>query len=349
VAVWQPYYKNVLDKGFIGLVDFMGDDQTVVDAARMSYGRGTRRVNEDRNLIRYLIRNRHWTPIEMVEIMWHVKAPIFVFRQWHRHRTASINEYSARYSVLSDDIYLPDASVMKPQSSLNKQGRDGDLSQSNIEACLLQLDHAYKEATQAYKYILGATPHPSMALIQRRNIVEDFAIDIIRKLEDTDPNWSPEKVTEEMISDKMKEVAESNGLFFTDEAFQEDGHGLARELARIVMPLGTYSEMYWKSDLRNTFNFLGLRADPHAQYEIGTYAETMLDMLEPVAPVCVAAFIDYQLKGRSISRMELDVVRKLYHTLDERDGKLAAQIEAAMIETGAGKREIREFIATLEG
>src|ERR1700733_7651029 len=149
VEVWQPQYRNILDHGFIGLIDFMGNDATVVNAARTSYGTGTRRVSEDRNLIRYLIRNRHWSPIEMVEILWHVKAPIIVFRQWHRHRMASLNEYSARYSVLSDEIYVPDVDVMKPQSTTNKKGGAGEPSERDIQACLLQIEHAYKEAIQS--------------------------------------------------------------------------------------------------------------------------------------------------------------------------------------------------------
>ena len=347
-TVWQPHYQQVLDKGFIGLVDFMGDDQTVVDAARMSYGKGTRRVQEDRGLIRYLIRNRHWTPIEMVEIMWHVKAPIFVFRQWHRHRMASINEYSARYSVLADDAYMPDQAHLMPQSGTNKQGRDGTMSDDNAYACQLQIDHSYKESIQAYKYLLGETATPNQTLLRRKELVEDIAMAHIKRLQETDPDWKPELVTEEMIDQKLKEVAVANGLVFTDEEFYgDDGSGLTRELARIVMPLGTYSEMYWKSDLRNTMNFLGLRCDPHAQYEIRAYADAMLEMMEPIAPHCVAAFMDYQLQGRSMSRMELDVVRNFYRLLTDENPMIGRTIEAVMKEAGAGAREIREFIDTL--
>lgn len=347
-TVWQPAYQKVLDKGFLGLVDFMGDDHTIVDAARMSYGKGTRRVQEDRGLIRYLIRNRHWTPIEMVEIMWHVKAPIFVFRQWHRHRMASINEYSARYSVLSDAAYMPDAANLLPQSNTNKQGRAGTMSEDNAYACQLQIDHSYKEAIQAYKYLLGETSTPNQTLLRRRELVEDIAMAHIKRLNETDPEWDPELVTDEMIDQKMKEIAVANGLVFTDEEFYGDeGSGLTRELARIVMPLGTYSEMYWKSDLRNTMNFLGLRCDPHAQYEIRAYADAMLEMMKPIAPVAVAAFIDYQLQGRSMSRMELDVVRNFYRLLEDENPMISQIIESTMKEAGAGVREIREFIDVL--
>ncbi len=346
--IWKPQYREILDKGFLGLIDFMGDDDAVTRAARVSYGTGTRRVSEDRNLIRYLIRNRHWSPIEMVEIMWHVKAPIFVFRQWHRHRAASLNEYSARYSVLSDDIYVPDESAMKPQSSANKQGRGGEMNDENIAACLLQIEHAYKESAQAYRYLLGETKTPSTSLLKRKELVEDFALQQIRRLQDTKHEWAPANVTDEMINAKIEEIAVAHGLTFTDDEFHNEG--LSREIARIVMPLGTYSEMYWKSDLRNTFNFISLRSDPHAQEEIRVYSNAMLGMIEPIAPVCVAAFIDYQLKGKSLSRMEVDIIQNLYKMLltTNQDFEIDLTIESTMKEAGAGKREIREFIDTLK-
>jgi thymidylate synthase (FAD) len=115
----------VLDHGFVRVVDYMGDDSSVVQAARVSYGRGTRRVTEDRSLIHYLMRHRHTTPFEMAEIKLHVKLPIFVARQWIRHRTASVNEYSARYSVLDKEFYVPRREHLAAQSSVNRQGRGG--------------------------------------------------------------------------------------------------------------------------------------------------------------------------------------------------------------------------------
>src|SRR5271154_6907180 len=113
----------VLDHGFVRVIDYMGDDGAIVQAARVSYGRGTRRVSEDRGLIQYLMRHRHTTPFEMCEIKYHVKLPIFVARQWIRHRTANVNEYSARYSILDNEFYLPDAAHLAVQSSTNRQGR----------------------------------------------------------------------------------------------------------------------------------------------------------------------------------------------------------------------------------
>ncbi|MBV8418442.1 MAG: FAD-dependent thymidylate synthase, partial [Hyphomicrobiales bacterium] len=113
----------VLDHGFIRVIDYMGDDAAVVQAARVSYGRGTRRVSEDQGLINYLMRHRHTTPFEMCEIKYHVKLPIFVARQWIRHRTANVNEYSARYSVLDNEFYVPAPENLAAQATTNRQGR----------------------------------------------------------------------------------------------------------------------------------------------------------------------------------------------------------------------------------
>ena len=118
----------LLDHGFVRVIDYMGDDSAVVQAARVSYGRGTRRVQDDRGLIRYLVRHQHTTPLEMCEIKLHVKLPIFVSRQWIRHRTANVNEYSARYSILDREFYVPQADVIASQSQGNRQGRGDTLS-----------------------------------------------------------------------------------------------------------------------------------------------------------------------------------------------------------------------------
>jgi thymidylate synthase (FAD) len=128
----------VLDHGFVRVVDYMGDDGAVVQAARVSYGRGTRAANEDRGLIRYLMRHRHSTPFEMCEIKYHVKLPIFVARQWIRHRTANVNEYSARYSVMDREFYIPESSQLAAQSASNRQGR-GDVLEGEEAAEVLRL------------------------------------------------------------------------------------------------------------------------------------------------------------------------------------------------------------------
>ena len=134
--LFQPI--PVLDHGFVRVVDYMGDDGAVVQAARVSYGRGTKAANEDRGLIRYLMRHRHSTPFEMCEIKYHVKLPIFVARQWIRHRTANVNEYSARYSVMDREFYIPEPSQLAAQSASNRQGR-GDVLEGEEAAEVLRL------------------------------------------------------------------------------------------------------------------------------------------------------------------------------------------------------------------
>ncbi len=139
----------VLDHGFVRVIDYMGDDEAVVQAARVSYGRGTRRVSEDSGLIRYLMRHRHSTPFEMCEIKYHVKLPIFVARQWIRHRTANVNEYSARYSILDREFYLPAAENLAAQSSSNRQGRGDILEGEEAQAVL---DILRDDATRTYDH-----------------------------------------------------------------------------------------------------------------------------------------------------------------------------------------------------
>lgn len=137
----------LLDHGFVRVIDYMGDDNAIVQAARVSYGKGTKKINEDRGLINYLLRHRHTTPFEMCEIKFHIKAPIFVARQWLRHRTANVNEYSARYSIVHDEFYLPQASVLAQQSASNRQGRDKVLDPAEAKKIL---DMLKQDATQTY-------------------------------------------------------------------------------------------------------------------------------------------------------------------------------------------------------
>jgi thymidylate synthase (FAD) len=146
-VLYQPL--PVLDHGFVRVVDYMGDDGAIVQAARVSYGRGTRRVSEDRGLIAYLMRHRHTTPFEMCEIKYHVKLPIFVARQWIRHRTANVNEYSARYSILDREFYLPAPEHLAAQSSANRQGRGELLQGAEAERVMTLLR---EDAGQAYDH-----------------------------------------------------------------------------------------------------------------------------------------------------------------------------------------------------
>ena len=245
----------VLDHGFVRVVDYMGDDAAVVQAARVSYGRGTRRVSEDQGLINYLMRHRHTTPFEMCEIKYHVKLPIFVARQWIRHRTANVNEYSARYSVLDNEFYVPAPEHLAAQAATNRQGRGEVLEGPAAQRVLDLLREDAERAYAGYAELLN----------------EDAS----------------------------------------GAALDPDRPGLARELARISLTLGFYTQWYWKIDLHNLLHFLSLRADPHAQYEIRAYAEAMLDTVKRWVPMTYAAFLEYRMNARTISATGLAVIRRL--------------------------------------
>ncbi|MCQ8239686.1 FAD-dependent thymidylate synthase [Rhizosaccharibacter radicis] len=241
----------VLDHGFVRVVDYMGDDNAVVQAARVSYGRGTRKVSEDAGLIRYLMRHRHSTPFEMCEIKYHVKLPIFVARQWIRHRMASINEYSARYSILDREFYIPEPGQLAAQSTSNRQGRGAVLQGDDAEAVLRLLREDAARCHDHYALMLGE---------------------------------------------------EGGGA--------DGGYGLARELARMNLTLNTYTQWYWKADLHNLLNFLALRLDSHAQYEIRVYAEAMLRTVRAWVPTACAAFEEYRLGAFTFSASMLAVLRR---------------------------------------
>lgn len=148
----------VLDHGFVRLIDYMGDDAAIVQAARVSYGSGTKGVRDDRALIRYLLAHSHTTPFEMAEIKLHVKMPIFVARQWIRHRTASVNEYSARYSILEDESYTPDGDAVAAQSASNRQGRGEALQGEQARAASETMTRSARRAYEDYRYLLNEGP-----------------------------------------------------------------------------------------------------------------------------------------------------------------------------------------------
>ena len=251
--LYKPY--PILDHGFVRVVDYMGDDSAIVQAARVSYCRGTRQVSEDRGLIRYLMRHRHTTPFEMCEIKYHIKLPIFVARQWIRHRTANVNEYSARYSIMDKEFYIPRPEHLASQSSDNRQGRGSVLSGLEAERVFEILK---SDASRAYDHY------------------------------------------EEMLNEGKD-----------GDSLEESNNGLARELARMNLTLNYYTQWYWKTDLHNLFNFLSLRVDSHAQYEIRVYADAMLDTLRRWVPIATEAFSDYRLGGVSLSSAGLEVVKKM--------------------------------------
>jgi thymidylate synthase (FAD) len=239
---------KVHDHGLVALLDIMPRfapvgktaDFAIVQAARVSYGHGTKQVSEDRGLIRYLARHRHTTPFEMVEFKFHHVMPIFVARQWIRHRTANVNEYSARYSVVKDRFYRPSLESLRQQSTINRQGGTEQVDSLT--------------ADEFYKYL---------------DAVEAHYGDYQRMLD----------------------------------------KGVARELARIGLPLNVYTEWYWKIDLHNLLHFLSLRMDPHAQQEIRDYANAMFALIRPIVPIAAEAFLDYNLHSFRLSRLEIEALR----------------------------------------
>jgi thymidylate synthase (FAD) len=278
-VLYQPL--PVLDRGFVRVIDYMGDDGAIVQAARVSYGRGTRKVSDDRGLINYLMRMRHTSPFEMCELKLHVKLPIFVARQWIRHRTANVNEYSARYSVLDDEFYVPAPEHVASQASSNRQGRDQVLDPARAEV-----------------------------------------------------------VREAVRANAERAYAEYLALLNQDErgdTIDPERAGLARELARIVLPLNTYTEWYWKTDLHNLLHFIALRADPHAQYEIRAYALVLLDVVRRWVPLTCAAFENYRLNAAELSGQALAALRRM----------LAGE-EVSQADSGLSAREWRELRAHLQ-
>lgn len=251
--LYKPF--PVLNHGFVRVVDYMGDDSAIVQAARVSYGRGTKQTSQDKGLINYLMRHRHTSPFEMCEIKLHVKLPIFVARHWVRHRTASINEYSARYSILDREFYFPKFEDMAAQSTENHQGRGMVLSMDEAQKVFDILKADALKCYDDYEYMLNENP------------------DGTRK--------------------------------------DENRLGLARELARMNLPVSVYTQWYWKTDLHNLFHFLGLRAESHAQKEIRDYANVILDICRKWVPLATEAFEEHALGGTHLSKTGLDAVRRM--------------------------------------
>jgi thymidylate synthase (FAD) len=234
----------VLDRGFVRLVDYLGGDARIVQAARVSYGEGTKTVREDKGLIDYLMRHRHTSPFEQVVLTLHAKMPIFVARQWVRHRTARLNEISGRYSVMKDEFYVPQESRVRFQSESNRQG--GSMEEVPPEL--------------------------------RRKVIE-----VLEK--------------------------DQGAVYASYETLI--GDNIARELARVNLPLSLYTQWYWQIDLHNLFHFLKLRMDPHAQWEIQEYGRVIAQMAKAVAPLAYQSFEDNILKGVLFSHKEMKALRAL--------------------------------------
>ena len=259
---------KVLDHGFVRVIDYMGNDTSIVQAARVSYGEGTKKSRDDKSLIFYLMRHWHSTPFEMCEIKLHVKLPVFVARQWIRHRTANVNEYSARYSILDNEFYIPKSENLASQSSSNNQGR-GDVLEGE----------------------------------EAKKVIQILKSDSLRSY----------KSYEKMLS-------------------KENKKGLARELARMNLPTNIYTQWYWKTDLHNLFNFIRLRNDLHAQYEIRVYAEKIAELVKKWVPFAFEAFEQYQLNSSHLSSNGLSCLKRLMKGED-----------VSQDNSGMGKREWKEF------
>lgn len=279
-------YFPVLD-GFISLVDYSGTDQCIERAARVSYGAGTRKVSKTRNLIRHLRRLHHTSPSEMVELKFHVCCPIFVMRQWCRHRASSFSEYSGRYSLMPMLFYTPPEEQFKAQSKDNNQGRDVLFDKDEYNVAISCWNGLRKQSSKLYEDLAGAD--------------------------------------------------------------------VARELARIDLPLSTYTQFFWKIDLHNLLHFLTLRTDSYAQYEIRVYANVIAGMLKSVAPLSFEAWIDYNLCSANFSRMELDVLKEILHCYKRSvDGVVDIDLKtgnglslSADNKFGLSKREIDELCVKL--
>jgi len=276
-------YFPVLDHGFVALIDYMGSDEDIERAARVSYGFGTRKRSQTRGLLRHLHRHGHTTPSEMVELKFHCCMPIFVARQWIRHRTANVNEMSGRYSLVPMLFYTPPDEQLQAQSTQNRQGRAGQPLAAGLR------DHAKQR-------------------------------------------WQDSRANASATYDWLT------------------SHEVARELARIDLPLSTYTQWYWKIDLHNLLHFLTLRVDAHAQWEIQQYGRVMAGMLKRVAPLSYEAWIDYDLCGARFSRMELDALRELLRASEDSvEGQGSRLDREAMGSLGLSSREVDEFLSTLGG
>lgn len=238
-------YFPVLDHGFVSLIDYMGGDLSIERAARCSYviGHEVRGVKETRHLIRYLMRHRHTSPFEQVEFQFHIGLPIFVMRQLVRHRTANLNEFSGRYSVMPLLFYTPPSHRVCVQSQSNRQGSGERVSESYYDEVVGRLDSCRATTSEIY-----------------RDLIDD---------------------------------------------------GVAKEIARIDLPLSTYTYAYWKMDLRNLLHLIGLRSDPHAQEEVRGYSDVFAGVARAVAPLAFEAFLDYQFEGATFGRAEMELIREV--------------------------------------
>lgn len=277
-AMHEPV--NVLGSGFVRLVDYMGSDSAIVQGARVSYGKGTKSQSDDRGLIRYLMRNRHTSPFELAVIKVHVRAPIFTVRQWFRHRTASLNEYSARYSILEREFYFPTPESIAQQSTSNKQGRGETLTAEEADRVIQILRD---DASQCY----------------------DHYLELLNEDEDG------------KVIDPSKP-------------------SIAREIARMNLPVNIMTQFYWQINLWNLLNFTRLRSEARAQYEIRAYSDAILGLVEKWVPTTFEAYGDYMRDGIALSGPAVLALRRALSGETVDFGAL-----------GLSKREVAELVEAL--
>ncbi|MHC4547713.1 MAG: FAD-dependent thymidylate synthase [Planctomycetota bacterium] len=343
-------YRRVLDHGFVALVDVMGSDASIVQAARVSYGKGTKTVRSDKALISYLMRHHHTTPFEMCEFKFLMRLPVFIARQVIRHRTASVNEYSGRYSIVPDRFWVPSLGAISEQDKVNRQGR-ADL--------LRELAEALPERAESCRYCpdqKAVLVAPDGSGLSRRALARAEHRAAFAPLwsegtqaDDLLPTESYVYWVEQLLKFFPERKARLEKIQATCRENNERCYGLyrtlmeqgvAREIARSVLPLSMYTEWYWKMDLHNLFHFLRLRMDPHAQLEVRAFAEAMATFVRPHVPFAWEAFEESRLQGVFLSANEKDVLRPV-------DDAMRREILTALHERGYRQRRLKEVCRKL--
>jgi len=344
-------YRRVLDHGFVALIDVMGDDASIVQAARVSYGRGTKTVRSDQALISYLMRHAHTTPFEMVEFKFLMRLPVFIARQVIRHRTASVNEYSGRYSVVPDRFWVPSLGAISEQDRVNRQGRT-DL--------LADLAEAIPERPEPCRYVPGqqavivAADGTGISRAALQDAAHRAAFAALHAGDARKADLLPTESYEYWVGILLEHFPERRQRLEGIRALYRDHNersyalyeqlleqGLAREIARSVLPLSMYTEWYWKIDLHNLFHFLRLRMDAHAQFEVRAFAEAMASFVQPRVPFAWHAFEESRLRGTFLAADEKAVLRPV-------DGRTQRDVLTALHERGYRNRRLKEVCRKLE-
>ncbi|MHA1776217.1 MAG: FAD-dependent thymidylate synthase [Promethearchaeota archaeon] len=267
--------EDVFNHGFVELIDVMGSDQAIVNAARTSYAKGTKKVSSTKQLMRYLLRHNHSGPFEFGVCVFRIRCPLFVARQWFRHRTASYNEVSLRYSEAQEDFYIPEEEWITTQDRRNRQARTEE------------------EIVNAQKI---------------RN----------------------------MLNADAKVLLEHYNYYLSE--------GVAREIARINLPLSLYTTFTFKMDIRNLLHFLLLRTDPHAQFEIRQYALIMENMIEKYFPFVIEAWRDYYKHAITFSKPEISILKEIFQSKLNLLEEVQEYLETNQDSISLAKLEQMEFI-----